>query len=145
LTSYTSYTGPDQLHIGDGKGLDILYIGFGYLKTPSDTLILSNVLHVPSIAKPLLSISQLTTDNNVYVQFYNNLCFNGSEGVGSRFHVMRIRTHFGRYRWRRVPFSCFTLPDSFGVVLRASGLVFMFYSPGLIFDGTESIGSHFHV
>jgi hypothetical protein len=27
FTSYTLYTGPDQLHIGDSKGLDILHIG----------------------------------------------------------------------------------------------------------------------
>jgi Reverse transcriptase (RNA-dependent DNA polymerase)/gag-polypeptide of LTR copia-type/GAG-pre-integrase domain len=74
LTSYSPYTGSDQLHIGDGKGLDILHIGSGCLQTSSSTLVLSNILHVPSISKPLLSISQLLADNNVYVQFHANLC-----------------------------------------------------------------------
>jgi GAG-pre-integrase domain len=74
LTSYSPYTGSDQLHIGDGKGLEILHIGSGCLQTSSFTLVLSNILHVPSISKPLLSISQLLADNNVYVQFHANLC-----------------------------------------------------------------------
>jgi hypothetical protein len=62
FTSYSPYTGPDQLHIGSGC-----------LKTSSSTLVPSNILHVPSISKPLLSISQLLIDNNVYVQFHANL------------------------------------------------------------------------
>jgi hypothetical protein len=37
------------------------------------------------------------------------LIFGGTEGAVSRFHVLRCRTRFGR----RVPFSCFALPDSF--------------------------------
>jgi hypothetical protein len=71
--------------------------------------------------------------------------FGGTECVGSRFHVLRYRTRFRRYRGRPVPFICFALPDSFLAVLRVSGPVFMFYVPELIFGGTESVGSHFHV
>jgi hypothetical protein len=50
--------------------------------------------------------------------------FGGSEGVGSRFQVLSDQTRFRRYRGRRVPFSCFALPDSFS---------------------DEGVGSHFHV
>jgi hypothetical protein len=73
------------------------------------------------------------------------LVFSGTEGPGSRFHVLRSRTHFRRYRGRRVPFSFFTLPDSFSAVPRASGPVFMFCVSGLIFSGTEDVESRFHV
>jgi hypothetical protein len=73
------------------------------------------------------------------------LVFGGTEGVGSRFLGLRVRTCFRRYRGRRVLFSCFALPDSFSVVPRVSGPVFMFRAPGLIFGGTKSVGSHFHV
>jgi hypothetical protein len=73
------------------------------------------------------------------------LVFVGTEGVRSRFHVLRARTRFRRYRGRRVPFSCFAFPDSFLAVPRASGPVFMFCAPGLIFDGTEGVSSRFHV
>jgi hypothetical protein len=58
--------------------------------------------------------------------------FGGTEGVRNRFHVLRARTRFRRFRGRRVPFSCFALPDTFLTVPRASGLVFMYCAPGLI-------------
>jgi hypothetical protein len=73
------------------------------------------------------------------------LIFGGTEGVGSRFHVLRSLARFRRYRGRRVPFSCFALPDSFSAVQRASGPVFMFCAPGLVFGGTEGVVSRFHV
>jgi hypothetical protein len=72
------------------------------------------------------------------------LAFGGTEGVRYRFHVLRPRTRFRRYRRRRVPFSCFTLADSFSAVLRASGFVFMICAPELIFEVTEGVGSCFH-
>jgi hypothetical protein len=109
--------------------------------------------------------------------------FRRVECVGSRFLVLRAQTHFSRYRGRRVPFSCFALPNSFqryegvgsifhflrswtifrrclvrrvlfsyfarpdscSAVPRASGPVFMFCAPGLVFGGTEGIKSLFHV
>jgi hypothetical protein len=54
------------------------------------------------------------------------LVFGGSEGVGSRFYVLRSRSLFRRFRGRRVPFSCFASPYSFSAVAQASGPVFMF-------------------
>jgi hypothetical protein len=49
-----------------------------------------------------------------------------TESVGSRFHILRSQTHFRRYRERRVPFSCFVLPDLFSAILGTPILVFMF-------------------
>jgi hypothetical protein len=73
------------------------------------------------------------------------LFFGDTEVVGSYFHVLRSRTRFRRYRGRRVPFSCFALPYTFLAVSRASGPVFMFCPPGLVFDGIECVGSRFNV
>jgi hypothetical protein len=73
------------------------------------------------------------------------LVFSGTDDDGSRFHVLRSRIHFWRCRGRRVPFSCFARPDSFSGVTRLSGPVFMFYAPGLIFDGNEGVVPLFHV
>jgi hypothetical protein len=89
--------------------------------------------------------------------------FGGTDGVGSRFHVLHVRTHFRLYRWCRLPFSCFAIPDYFSTVPRASGPAFMFCAPehvfgvtegvgsgfmfcapGLVFGGTDGVGSHFH-
>jgi hypothetical protein len=71
--------------------------------------------------------------------------FGRSEGIDSRFHVLRARYRFRRYRGRRLPFSCFALPDSVLTVPRASAPVFMFCAPGLVFGGTEGVRSRFHV
>jgi hypothetical protein len=92
------------------------------------------------------------------------LVFGGTEDVLSRFHVFLSRTYFWRYRGRldnfhvlrsrslfrryrgsRVPFSCFALPNSFAAVPRASGPVFKFSTPGLVFGGIEGVGSRFQV
>jgi hypothetical protein len=73
------------------------------------------------------------------------LVFGSTEGVGSRIQDLHARTRFLRYRGRGVPFSCFAFPDSFSAVPRASGTVFMFCAPGLVFGGTAGVGSLFHV
>jgi hypothetical protein len=46
---------------------------------------------------------------------------------------------------RRFSFSCFARSDSFSTVPRASGLIFIFSTPGLMFGRTEGVGSCFHV
>jgi hypothetical protein len=100
----------------------------------------------------------------IFMFFALGLNFGSTEGVGSRFHVFRSRTHFRRYRGRwvpflcfalphlfwavpgcRVPFSCFAQPESFWAVQRALGSIFMFCALGHVFGETEGVGSHFHV
>jgi hypothetical protein len=73
------------------------------------------------------------------------LVFDGTEGVAFVFHVSRVRIHFRRYRGRRIMFSCLARSDTFSAVSRASGPVFMSYGSGIVFDGTEGVGSRFHV
>jgi hypothetical protein len=73
------------------------------------------------------------------------LVFGGTEGVGSRFHVLRAQTHFRRYRGRPILFLWFLHPDMFLAVRRASRLVFMFCAPRHVSRGTEGIRSRFHV
>jgi hypothetical protein len=71
------------------------------------------------------------------------LIFFGTEGAGSRFHILRGQTLFWRYRWRRVPFSSFARPNSFLAVPPASGHVLMFCTSGLVFGGFDGIWSRF--
>jgi hypothetical protein len=84
----------------------------------------------------------------VYFSFHV-LCFStllgGTECAESNFQVLCSRTHFWRYRGRRVPFSCCELPASFWAVPRASGSVFMFCAPGPVLGSTEGVESHFNV
>jgi hypothetical protein len=73
-------------------------------------------------------------------------CTNGgSEGVVSRFHVLRSWTRFRRFRGRRVLFSCFALPDTFWAVPRASDVIFMFCAPIIVFGGTVGVRSVFMI
>jgi hypothetical protein len=92
------------------------------------------------------SFSALPRESSAFFMFCApELVLGGVACVGSRFHVLRVRTRFRMFRGCRVPFSCFTRPDSFSEVPRASGPVFMFCEPGLVFDGTEGVGSRFYV
>jgi hypothetical protein len=68
------------------------------------------------------------------------IIFGGTEGVRSHFHVLCYQTHFRRYQERHVSFSCFALPNPFSTVLRASGPVFKFCAPGLVFVRTDGVG-----
>jgi hypothetical protein len=79
----------------------------------------------------------------VFMFCAHGLVFGDTEGVGSRFHVLRSRTLFRRYRGRPILFSCFALRDSFSTVLGVSGPVFMFCAPVLVFGGTEALCSFF--
>jgi hypothetical protein len=81
----------------------------------------------------------------VFMLYASGLVFDGIEGARSRFHVLRSRTHFWRYSGGRVPFSCFSLPDPLSAIPKAPDPIFMFCAPGPVFDGTEGVGSCFHV
>jgi hypothetical protein len=73
------------------------------------------------------------------------LVFGCAECVGTRFQVLHSWTRLRRYRWRRVSFSRFALPNAFSTVSRAFAPVFMFCAPGLVFYGTEGVCTRFHV
>jgi hypothetical protein len=100
----------------------------------------------------------------VFMVCASGLVFCGVECVWSRFHGLRSRTRFLRYRGRRVPFqvlsartlfqrnrrrrqsfSCFELPESFSTVPRLSAPIFKYCAPGLFFGGNECVQSRFHV
>jgi hypothetical protein len=58
------------------------------------------------------------------------LFFGDTEGVGSRFHILRART-------RQVPFFMFCVPR------HCVGSCLHFCAPELVFGGTEGVGSRF--
>lgn len=77
LTISTKLTRNEQLQTGNGTGLPIAYIVmtlFTFYIFGDKKLALNNLLHVPSIAKNLLSVSQFTKDNDMYVEFHPDSC-----------------------------------------------------------------------
>uniref|UniRef100_A0A803QC77 Integrase catalytic domain-containing protein n=1 Tax=Cannabis sativa TaxID=3483 RepID=A0A803QC77_CANSA len=76
LDSAVTYPGTEGLAVGDGKKLLISNIGLASLPTySSNNLRLNSVLHVPAITKNLVSVSQLTNDNCVFLEFHKTCCF----------------------------------------------------------------------
>ncbi|KAH0633010.1 hypothetical protein KY284_035796 [Solanum tuberosum] len=75
LSIHTDYNGEDQLAVGNGQKLSINHIGSSKLFCATRPLHLNKILHVPSITKSLLSVSQFTKDNNVFMEFHPSCCF----------------------------------------------------------------------
>jgi hypothetical protein len=75
ITSSEPYTDSDQLHVGDGKGLVISHIAHSKLYTPKRIFTLSNILHVPHIKKPLLSVQKFCIENNVFFELHSSMFY----------------------------------------------------------------------
>ncbi|KAL4587348.1 hypothetical protein LXL04_000217 [Taraxacum kok-saghyz] len=69
--NFTLYQGNDKLQVGNGTNLSTSPIGSCSLHFIS----LSTVLVVPHITKPVHSVSKITTENEVYFEFWRNRCF----------------------------------------------------------------------
>jgi hypothetical protein len=65
----------------------------------------------------------------------------GIKGTGFYFYFLRSRTCFRQYRQGLI--FMFVLPESFSAVSSVSGLAFIFCATGLIFCGTEDVGTRF--
>ena len=68
MSEKTEYIGSRKLVVGNGDTLTISHIGSITLPT-SRSLILKNLLLIPSIKKNLISISKFTSNNDVIVEF----------------------------------------------------------------------------
>ena len=62
--------GNERVMVGNGQSLYISHTNFIFTLVTNSSLLLSNVLVVPSITKKLIFISQLTKDNNFCVIFF---------------------------------------------------------------------------
>lgn len=57
-------------------GLHIHSVGNAIIQTLSTSfLYLHNILHIPTITKNLISVSNLLVDNNEFIEFYDPICF----------------------------------------------------------------------
>ena len=76
------FNGSDQLIIGNGQGLPITHVGDANFVFKTSTaqhkhphIALKDILFVPLITKNLLSISKLTSNNHLSVEFLGNICY----------------------------------------------------------------------
>ncbi|KAE8655314.1 Coatomer subunit epsilon-1 [Hibiscus syriacus] len=75
------YSGKGKVYLGNGSTLPISHISNVPL-TANTCDLLKNVLCIPKITRNLLSVSKLTQDNNVYLEFHSDKCFVKDERTG---------------------------------------------------------------
>lgn len=80
LTHPTEYGGTKLVTVGNGNTLKIASVGNIVLTNGKHLLNLKNILHVPDIAKNLVSVSKLAKDNNVFVEFHEDYCLVKDKG-----------------------------------------------------------------
>ena len=81
LTVRDKYGGHDQVHSASGAGMEINHIGSSILCTPSSTIHLRKILHVPEASKNLLSVHRLARDNDAFLEFYPHRFFVKEQGT----------------------------------------------------------------
>ena len=95
LTDSAPYLGNDFLHVGDGKALDISHVGHTTLYSPKRLFTLTNVLRVPHITKPLLSVQKFCRDNHVYFEFHDSVFY--VKDLVTKEVLLSSRSHDGLY------------------------------------------------
>lgn len=72
LTLKNLYKGTDQVHMASGTSLPISNVGQSIITSSNHSLVLNNVLHVPSISKHFVSVHKLTSDNDAFIEFHRD-------------------------------------------------------------------------
>ena len=113
LALHAPYTAFESVIIGDGSGLSIANIGSFSLSSLPTPLFFSNVLHVPSMSKNLISVSALCIDNPINVLFFNS--FFQVQDLHMGVTLVRMQRRDDVYYWlKSVPlqFSALALSSS---------------------------------
>ena len=101
LSLHSDYAGPDDIIIGDGKGLEITHTGSTTLPTALKLLQLNNILCVLTVKKNLISISQFCLTNNVFIEFLSTCFYVNDLCMGAR--ILHGPTSGGFYVWLNSP------------------------------------------
>jgi hypothetical protein len=74
LTSFNVYEGPGRLQVDNDSHLLIQNLAHCTLFSSNSFLNLNDVKHIPYITKNLISISKLTKDNDIILEFHPLVC-----------------------------------------------------------------------
>lgn len=97
LALHDLYSGSDDVVISYGHGFAIKNTRSTTISTNKYDLRLTNVLHVPSMAKNLISVYKLCVDNNVSVIF-DPSAFQVKD-LSSGIQVTKGKPKYGMYEW----------------------------------------------
>lgn len=67
--------GKEQITVGNSEKLNVKHIGITSLPCKRQNLKLKDVLHAPQVTKNLISLSKLTSDNNILIEFDSYGCY----------------------------------------------------------------------
>jgi hypothetical protein len=71
LAVHERYTGDEQVQVGNGAGLQIMHTNHSSINTGARPLVLCDILHVPQIAKHLLSVHKFSCDNDIFFEYHS--------------------------------------------------------------------------
>lgn len=109
LSSFYNYTGTDSLQIGNGAGLHIENIGSSSLSFSSHSILLLDILHVPTFSKNLISISKLLQDNpSLTLAFSSSSCL--FKDIHTKTMLLQVPSSKGLYH---LSFGLSTPPQAF--------------------------------
>ena len=110
LQAQEPYRGRDKVRTADGSGMPITHVGqASLLSSSSRRLRLRNVLRVPLVTRPLLSVRKFTYDNDVFCEFHPFHLF--VKDRATREVLLRGRIHQGLYALEAP-----SLPEAFTAV-----------------------------
>lgn len=75
FTKFSRCKGGEIVRFGNGECMRVEHIGSSSFFFGNRCCILKDLLHVPSVTKNFLSVSQFTKDNGVYFEFDSLSCF----------------------------------------------------------------------
>lgn len=105
IENVTSSYGKQNIEVGNGEKIHGDKVGFSTLHCKNLKLKMTDVLHTPHITKNLLSVSRLTNDNNVVIEFNACGCYVKDKATGQILLEGHLRN--GLYEFKRDA-HCFT-------------------------------------
>lgn len=93
-----SYSGGDNLYVGNRTCLDISLIGKSSFDSTLFCFLLTDILHTPSLTKNLLSVSKFTRDNSCFFKFHPDICF--IKDLQTKKVLLQGKLHKGRYAFQ---------------------------------------------
>lgn len=96
LQQVNKYISETKLTVVNRHAIPIKHTSSITIPTSSKPIYLKNVIHCPQIAKNLISISQLTTQNNHYVEFDSD--FVSVKDKTTRKDLLQVRIKDGLYQ-----------------------------------------------
>ena len=117
IKQFSHFDESNQIFIGNSEGLSIFVVVSSSFVPPNDSKItfkLHNLLHVPSITKNLLSVSQFVKDNLVFFEFHPYMCLVKSQGT-NRVHLQGVVSVDGLYSFHNLK-----LQDHLSMLLSSS-------------------------